>query len=208
MAVYEWRGIAGGSGKEVKGLRDAENVRALRTLLRKDGVILTQALEEAVAKKKKAREVDFGRYFRRVSALDVSMATRQLATLLKSGVPLVESMNALIDQLENAELKAAFTQTRVAAPTAKSAGTAPVRRLANVWGTAGPGGFTKVWTEVRMSNGSWSKSQQTVTAFNGGYVLPLTYGSTVPGTYSWRVAAEYPGIGVIRSATFTFVRTA
>lgn len=112
MAVYEWRGIAGTSGKEVKGMRDAENVRALRTLLRKDGVILTQALEEAAAKKKKAREVDFGRYFRRVSALDVSMATRQLATLLKSGVPLVESMNALIDQLENAELKAAFTQTR------------------------------------------------------------------------------------------------
>lgn len=112
MAVYEWRGVAGSSGKEVKGLRDAENVRALRALLRKDGVILTQALEEAAAKQKKAREVDFGRYFRRVSALDVAMATRQLATLLKSGVPLVESMSALIDQLENAELKAALTQTR------------------------------------------------------------------------------------------------
>ncbi|MDQ3032505.1 MAG: type II secretion system inner membrane protein GspF [Myxococcota bacterium] len=112
MAVYEWRGIAGATGKEVKGMRDAENVRALRTLLRKDGVILTSALEEAAAKKKKAREVDFGRYFRRVSALDVAMATRQLATLLKSGVPLVESMSALIDQLESAELKAALTQTR------------------------------------------------------------------------------------------------
>ncbi len=112
MAVYEWRGIAGASGKEVKGLRDAENVRALRALLRKDGVILTQALEEAAAKQKKAREVDFGRFFRRVSAFDVAMATRQLATLLKSGVPLVESMNALIDQLENPQLKAALTQTR------------------------------------------------------------------------------------------------
>jgi general secretion pathway protein F len=112
MAVYEWRGIAGASGKEVKGLRDAENVRALRALLRKDGVILTQALEEAAAKQKKAREVDFGRFFRRVSAFDVAMATRQLATLLRSGVPLVESMNALIDQLENPELKAALTQTR------------------------------------------------------------------------------------------------
>lgn len=112
MAVYEWRGIAGASGKEVKGLKDAENVRALRAILRKDGVILTQALEEAEAKQKKAREVDFGRFFRRVSAFDVAMATRQLATLLKSGVPLVESMNALIDQLENPELKAALTQTR------------------------------------------------------------------------------------------------
>ncbi len=111
MAVYEWRGL-NPSGKDVKGVRDAENVRALRMILRRDGVILTQALEEAEAKKKKAREVDFGRFFRRVSALDVAMATRQLATLLKSGVPLVDSMSALIDQLENAELKNALTQTR------------------------------------------------------------------------------------------------
>jgi len=111
MAVFEFRGI-NHAGKEIKGVRDAENIRALRALLRKDGVILTAALEESEAKKKKSREVDFGRYFRRVSALDVSMATRQLATLLKAGVPLVESMSALIDQLENPELKNALTQTR------------------------------------------------------------------------------------------------
>jgi general secretion pathway protein F len=111
VAVFEWRGI-NSAGRDVKGVKDAENIRALRIVLRKDGVILTQALEEAEAKKKKAREVDFGRYFRRVSALDVALMTRQLATLLKSGVPLVESMSALIDQLESPELKAALTQTR------------------------------------------------------------------------------------------------
>jgi len=111
MAVYEWHGISG-SGKEQKGIRDADNVRALRALLRKEGIILTQALEEAEAKKKKAREVDFGRFFRRVSSQEVALMTRQLATLLKSGVPLVESMSALIDQLENGDLKAALTQTR------------------------------------------------------------------------------------------------
>lgn len=111
MAVFEFRGITN-AGKEIKGVRDAENVRALRALLRKDGVILTAALEESEAKKRSSREVDFGRYFRRVSALDVSMATRQLATLLKAGVPLVESMSALIDQLENPLLKNALTQTR------------------------------------------------------------------------------------------------
>lgn len=111
MAVFEFRGI-NNAGKEIKGVRDAENVRALRALLRKDGVILTSALEEAEAKKKKAREVDLTRFVRRVSQLDIAMTTRQLATLLKSGVPLVESMSALIDQLENPELKAAFTQTR------------------------------------------------------------------------------------------------
>ncbi|MBN8616696.1 MAG: type II secretion system inner membrane protein GspF [Deltaproteobacteria bacterium] len=111
MAVFEWRGIDG-RGKEIRGVKDADNVKVLRTLLKKDGVLLTQALEGAQAQKAKARDVDFGRMFRRVSTLDVAMTTRQFATLLKSGVPLVESMSALIDQLESPELKAALTQTR------------------------------------------------------------------------------------------------
>lgn len=111
MAVFEWRGIDV-RGKEVRGVRDADNVKVLRGLLKKDGVLLTQALEGAQAQKAKARDVDFGKMFRRVSTLDVAMATRQFATLLKSGVPLVESMSALIDQMENPELKTALTQTR------------------------------------------------------------------------------------------------
>ena len=40
------------------------------------------------------------------------MATRQLATLLQSGIPLVEALSALIEQLEHPELKAAFTEAR------------------------------------------------------------------------------------------------
>ena len=111
MAVYEWRGITT-AGKEVKGVRDADSPKALRAVLRKDGVLVTQILEESEARVKKAREVDFGRYFRRVSQLDVALATRQLATLLKSGVPLVESLSALIDQMDKPEFKTAFTQTR------------------------------------------------------------------------------------------------
>lgn len=111
MAVFEWRGIDA-RGKEIRGVRDADNVKVLRSLLKKDGILLTQALEGSVARQAKAREIDFGKLFRRVSTLDVAMATRQFATLLKSGVPLVESMSALIDQMENPELKAAFTQTR------------------------------------------------------------------------------------------------
>jgi general secretion pathway protein F len=111
MAVFEWQGITTG-GKEVKGVRDAENAKALRGLLRREGILVTKILEEAEARQKKAREVDFGRYFRRVTALDVALATRQLATLLKSGVPLVESLSALIDQLEKPDLKSAFTQCR------------------------------------------------------------------------------------------------
>jgi general secretion pathway protein F len=111
MTVFAWKGL-GPTGREVKGVKDADNLKVLRGLLRRDGILLTSALEEAAAKKANARNVDFGRYFRRVTVLDLSMMTRQFATLLKSGVPLVESMSALIDQMENEELKNALTQTR------------------------------------------------------------------------------------------------
>lgn len=111
MAVFEWRGL-NPKGREVKGVRDADNLKILRALLKKEGILLTSALEESVAKKVNARNIDLGRYFRRVSTLDLAMMTRQFATLLKSGVPLVESMSALIDQMESPELKNALTQTR------------------------------------------------------------------------------------------------
>lgn len=112
MTVYVWKGLAP-NGREKRGTRDADNVKALRVLLKKEqGILLTSALEESAAKKATAREIDFGKYFRRVSTLDLAIATRQLATLLKSGVPLVESLSALIDQMENPELKGALTQIR------------------------------------------------------------------------------------------------
>lgn len=111
MAVYEWRGI-NPSGKSVKGVDDADSPKALKLALRRKGVLVTEVLEESEARVKKARDVDFARFFRRVGTADVAVSTRQLATLLKSGIPLVEALTALIDQLEQPELKSAFTQTR------------------------------------------------------------------------------------------------
>jgi len=40
MAVYEYKGILIATGKPVKDVRDAENAKALRTSLRKDGILL------------------------------------------------------------------------------------------------------------------------------------------------------------------------
>jgi general secretion pathway protein F len=111
MAVYQWHGI-NASGKKVKGVQDADSPKALRTMLRRDGVLVTDITEQSEAQKKQAREVDFKRMFRRVSSMDVAVTTRQLATLLGSGIPLVEALSALIEQLEQPELKTAFTQTR------------------------------------------------------------------------------------------------
>jgi general secretion pathway protein F len=83
MAVFAWRGI-NASGKEVKGLDDADNPKALRLLLKRQGVLVTQVEEEAAKKKREARNVDFKRLLSRVSLTDLALTTRQMATLLRS----------------------------------------------------------------------------------------------------------------------------
>jgi len=111
MAVYAYRGLDA-RGKAVKGVRDADSAKALRSVLQRDGILATEILEQSEAAKKAARDIDFGKLFRRVTTLDIAIATRQLSVLLRSGVPLVQALTALIDQLEHPELKTAFTDTR------------------------------------------------------------------------------------------------
>lgn len=113
MAVYEYRGIAVATGKPVRGIRDAENPKVLRAVLRRDGILLTLATEESAAKASGARrEVDLFKFFRRISGTDVAMTTRQLATLVRAGIPLVDSIGALIDQVEKEELKTVLSRVR------------------------------------------------------------------------------------------------
>lgn len=111
MGVYAYRGVDA-RGKSVKGVRDADSAKALRTVLRRDGILATEILEQSEAARKAARDIDFKRLFRRITDLDVAVATRQLSVLLRSGVPLVEALSALIEQLDHPELKTAFTDTR------------------------------------------------------------------------------------------------
>ncbi|HEX9577126.1 MAG TPA: type II secretion system F family protein, partial [Myxococcales bacterium] len=112
MPVFEYTGLTE-AGKSVRGIRDAESSKALRSVLRKDGVYLTEARPAeagAVAGEQKtglAREVDVGAMlgFTGVSSQDLAIATRQLATLVGAGIPLVEALTALVDQIEQPRLK-------------------------------------------------------------------------------------------------------
>src|SRR3954467_2072320 len=112
MPVFEYTGLTE-AGKNVRGIRDAESSKSLRSVLRKDGVYLTEARpaeQGAVAGEQKtglAREVDVGAMFglTGVSSQDLAIATRQLATLIAAGIPLVEGLTALVDQIEQPRLK-------------------------------------------------------------------------------------------------------
>lgn len=113
MPVFEYTGLTE-AGKNVRGLKDAESQKTLRVLLRKDGVFLTEAraadaAEVATGQVKgagMAREVDVGALFGAgVSAQDLAIATRQLSTLIGAGITLVESLTALVEQVEQPRLK-------------------------------------------------------------------------------------------------------
>lgn len=111
MAVFEYRGILSASGKQVRGVRDADNNRTLRAVLKREGILLTSAREEKGARAGvRGAQAAGGGFFGRVSTTDVSMMTRQLATLVGAGIPLVEAVGALIEQMEKLELKRVLTQ--------------------------------------------------------------------------------------------------
>ena len=112
MAVFEYRGIQIETGKAVKGYRDADNAKARRALLRKEGVMLTLANEEGEQKKKSKREIDLWAFFRRISTADIAVMTRQLATLVRAGVPLVDSISALTEQVEKEQLVRVLSAVR------------------------------------------------------------------------------------------------
>jgi general secretion pathway protein F len=120
MPMYAYKGI-GPSGKNVAGVRDADSPKGLRQLLRKEGIVVTsQELSKAGAKgavptgKGLGREVDLGGLLGGVKKPEIAAFTRQLAVLLRSGIPLAESLGALFEQIENVRFKVPVGEVRTA----------------------------------------------------------------------------------------------
>ena len=124
MPVYAYKGLDN-RGKELKGNRDADSPKSLRAMLKREGIRIIECKEETKKGQAKGKsfgrskvsnlaqtEVDFAQYFDRVSITDVALATRQLATLLKSGITLIESLEALVDQVESPKFKLACSQIK------------------------------------------------------------------------------------------------
>lgn len=119
MPLYAYKGV-GTDGKQQSGVKDAESPKALRQALRKEGVVVTSY--DVKKGKTKAlgagsgmnREVDFKDILTRIKKTEVAAFTRQLATLLRSGIPLTESLGALFEQADNVKLKSVLQSVRTA----------------------------------------------------------------------------------------------
>lgn len=108
MPIYEYRGLTR-DGKNVKNVVDAENSRAARTKLKKEGIFVTEIKDkkkESGTKKKSTVST------KTVNVHDLSLMTRQLATLVKANIPLVDCLNAVAEQVENPVLSEAIADCK------------------------------------------------------------------------------------------------
>ena len=118
MAVYEYEAVSKATKKTVNGVIDADSPAAARRKLREQDLFPT-ALTESYGRggRKKGKSTadlpEEGRFsLRGVRQRDVALMTRQLAVLLNAGVPLVESLGAMIEQTPNPRLRKAIYDIR------------------------------------------------------------------------------------------------
>jgi len=112
MAVFQYKGLDGGGGG-VAGIIDADNAKVARTKLRKQGLFPTEIWEQKGGRSKGlSMEVNLGKMFERISQKDVSAMTGQLSTLVGAGIPIVEALTALIDQVEKPKLESVLRDIR------------------------------------------------------------------------------------------------
>ena len=115
MPVYAYKGVTA-AGKNTRGHLDAESLRSARARLKSDGIFLTEIAEgsaDSAIKNEGAGRIQIDlSSMQRVSSLDLALATRQMATLIGAGIPLVDGLRALTEQVENPRLKSVFGQVR------------------------------------------------------------------------------------------------
>ena len=96
MGAFEYTALDP-SGKERKGILEGDTPRHIRQLLREQQLLPVTVAEVAQKEAKRQRSFSF---IRRVSAADLALFTRQLATLVRAGLPLEESLLAVSQQTE------------------------------------------------------------------------------------------------------------
>ena len=112
MPVFSYKGVTAGS-RSASGTIDAESLRAARSKLRADGIFPTKIVEGSGGTTmaeliERFKLPDFSG----VPDLDLALFAEQLSTLLKAGVPIVDSLEALVEQIDHVRLKAIVGKLR------------------------------------------------------------------------------------------------
>jgi len=108
MSAFEYKALDA-SGKETKGILEGDTSRHIRQMLRDKGWMPLSVEEVREREDKKSKQLSF---MRGVSATDLSLITRQLSTLVGSGLPVEEALKAVSQQTEKPRLKSMMMGVR------------------------------------------------------------------------------------------------
>jgi general secretion pathway protein F len=122
MPVYAYKGL-NEKGRNVGGIVDADTPKNARLKLRRSGIFpteLNETREQAPAAGAAAGGVKVGGFNLNLGSLfergmtpqDLALITRQLATLVGAGLPLVDCLGALIEQVDTPRHKKVLSQVR------------------------------------------------------------------------------------------------
>lgn len=108
MPAFEYLALDSG-GRKRKGVAEGDTARAVRARLRQDGLNPLQ-VEEV---REQARSTGgLSRSGRGISPLDLALATRQMATLARAGLPVEEILGTVARQTEKARIRNVLTAVR------------------------------------------------------------------------------------------------
>ena len=98
MAAFAYKAIAA-NGRNKSGVLEGDNARQIRQQLREKGMVPLE-VEQVAEKSAKQSSSGFQLFRPRISASDLSLLTRQLATLVESALPIEEALLAVAEQSE------------------------------------------------------------------------------------------------------------
>jgi general secretion pathway protein F len=98
MPAYSYKAITQ-AGKNKSGVLEADNARQVRQQLR-DMALIPIDVDEVGDKKRHANKTGADWFKPRISAADLALLTRQLATLVESALPIEEALLAVAEQNE------------------------------------------------------------------------------------------------------------
>jgi general secretion pathway protein F len=113
MPVFEYSALDS-KGKNVTGIIDADGSAAARQKLRSMGKFPTSMKEvkESSRKKSSGKEVSLSTMMSRVKPAEITIMTRQMATLVGAGFPLVSAIDTLVPQTKNPAFKKIIAQIK------------------------------------------------------------------------------------------------
>ncbi len=103
MPIYDYKGKTLG-GKQIQGELKAKNRSELERLLRTNKILVT-----SVSKKPSQINIKFGTG---VKKIDISRFTRQFATMISAGLPMVQCLEILSSQMESPEFRKIINEVK------------------------------------------------------------------------------------------------